>query len=60
MYFCADKTDCIFADLLYLYFLKDGGLETLSASMANAQTLMSLYFALCTKVSGYCLATILV
>ncbi|RCV14667.1 hypothetical protein SETIT_2G443400v2 [Setaria italica] len=27
----------------------DGGLENLSASMANAQTLMSLYFALCTK-----------
>ncbi|CAM0151620.1 unnamed protein product [Urochloa decumbens] len=27
----------------------DGGLENLSASVADAQTLMSLYFALCTK-----------
>ena len=36
---------------LTLCFLKDGGLENLS-SVADAQTLMSLYFALCTKVSG--------
>ncbi|XP_006658175.1 symplekin [Oryza brachyantha] len=28
---------------------KDGGLEHLSSSVADAQTLMSLYFALCTK-----------
>ncbi|KAF0908600.1 hypothetical protein E2562_026648 [Oryza meyeriana var. granulata] len=28
---------------------KDGGLENLSSSVADAQTLMSLYFALCTK-----------
>jgi hypothetical protein len=36
-------------------FLKDGSLENLS-SVADAQTLMSLYFALCTKVTGYCSA----
>lgn len=42
-----------FSDWVYLYFLKDVGLENLTASVADAQTLMSLYFALCTKVSSY-------
>jgi symplekin len=36
-----------------LHFLKDVGLENLTASVADAQTLMSLYFALCTKVNNY-------
>ena len=42
-----------------LVFLKDVGLEKLTPSMPNAQTLMSLYYALCTKVNGYWLQTIL-
>ena len=42
-----------FSDWVYLHFLKDVGLENLTASVADAQTLMSLYFALCTKVSNY-------
>ena len=53
-------TDCNFADWVSLYFLKDGVLENLSASVADAQTLMSLYFALCTKVNDYWFAAILV
>ena len=42
-----------FSDWVYLHFLKDVGLENLTASVADTQTLMSLYFALCTKVSNY-------
>jgi hypothetical protein len=53
-------TDAISLIWVYLYFLKDGVLENLAASVADAQTLMSLYFALCTKVNDYWLATILV
>lgn len=36
-----------------LCLMKDGGSENLSSSVADSQTLMSLYFALCTKVSIY-------
>lgn len=51
--FCADILNWLhFADEMCLYFLKSG-LENLSASVADAQTLMSLYFALCTKVSDH-------
>ena len=42
-----------FSDWVYLHFLKDVGLENLTASVSDVQTLMSLYFALCTKVSNY-------